>query len=131
MKFLQDNILLVAVALVSGAMLLWPYVRRAVELELRHPEVTGRHVGRLLEARLRTFCDDPTVIELLRQIRAVHEEAVRAKESFQLAENEWVMLEALELFRREQGANLRAHLARADPSCWRTMAFQWTVSPGR
>ncbi len=29
MKFLQDNILLIAVALVSGAMLLWPYVRRA------------------------------------------------------------------------------------------------------
>ncbi len=29
MKFLQDNILLIAVALVSGAMLIWPYVRRA------------------------------------------------------------------------------------------------------
>ena len=29
MKFLQDNILLIAVAFVSGAMLLWPYVRRA------------------------------------------------------------------------------------------------------
>ncbi|HYI85518.1 MAG TPA: rhodanese-like domain-containing protein, partial [Burkholderiales bacterium] len=29
MKFLQDNLLLIAVALVSGAMLLWPYVRRA------------------------------------------------------------------------------------------------------
>jgi rhodanese-related sulfurtransferase len=28
-KFLQDNILLIAVAFVSGAMLLWPYVRRA------------------------------------------------------------------------------------------------------
>jgi rhodanese-related sulfurtransferase len=27
-QFLQDNILLVAVALISGAMLLWPYVRR-------------------------------------------------------------------------------------------------------
>ena len=29
MKFLQDNILLIAVAFVSGAMLIWPYVRRA------------------------------------------------------------------------------------------------------
>lgn len=29
MKFLQENILLIAVALVSGAMLLWPYLRRA------------------------------------------------------------------------------------------------------
>ncbi len=29
MKFLQENILLIAVAFVSGAMLLWPYVRRA------------------------------------------------------------------------------------------------------
>ena len=28
MKFIQDNLLLIAVALVSGAMLLWPYVRR-------------------------------------------------------------------------------------------------------
>ena len=28
MKFVQDNLLLIAVALVSGAMLLWPYVRR-------------------------------------------------------------------------------------------------------
>jgi rhodanese-related sulfurtransferase len=28
-KFLQDNILLIAVAFVSGAMLIWPYVRRA------------------------------------------------------------------------------------------------------
>jgi rhodanese-related sulfurtransferase len=28
-KFLQENILLVAVALVSGAMLIWPYLRRA------------------------------------------------------------------------------------------------------
>ena len=28
MKFLQDNILLIAVAFVSGAMLLWPYARR-------------------------------------------------------------------------------------------------------
>jgi rhodanese-related sulfurtransferase len=28
-KFLQENILLIAVAFVSGAMLLWPYVRRA------------------------------------------------------------------------------------------------------
>jgi rhodanese-related sulfurtransferase len=27
-KFVQENILLIAVALVSGAMLLWPYVRR-------------------------------------------------------------------------------------------------------
>ena len=27
-KFIQDNILLIAVALVSGAMLLWPYLRR-------------------------------------------------------------------------------------------------------
>ena len=27
-KFIQDNLLLIAVALVSGAMLLWPYVRR-------------------------------------------------------------------------------------------------------
>ena len=29
MKFLQDNLLLIAVAFASGAMLLWPYVRRA------------------------------------------------------------------------------------------------------
>ena len=29
MKFVQENILLIVVALVSGAMLLWPYVRRA------------------------------------------------------------------------------------------------------
>lgn len=29
MKFVQDNLLLIAVALVSGAMLLWPYLRRA------------------------------------------------------------------------------------------------------
>lgn len=29
MKFLQENILLIAVAVVSGAMLLWPYLRRA------------------------------------------------------------------------------------------------------
>ena len=29
MNFLQENILLIAVAFVSGAMLLWPYVRRA------------------------------------------------------------------------------------------------------
>ena len=29
MKFLQENILLIAVAVVSGAMLLWPYIRRA------------------------------------------------------------------------------------------------------
>ena len=29
MKFLQENILLIAVAFVSGAMLLWPYLRRA------------------------------------------------------------------------------------------------------
>jgi rhodanese-related sulfurtransferase len=29
LKFIQENILLIAVALVSGAMLLWPYVRRA------------------------------------------------------------------------------------------------------
>ena len=28
MNFIQDNLLLIAVALVSGAMLLWPYVRR-------------------------------------------------------------------------------------------------------
>ena len=28
-KFVQENILLITVALVSGAMLLWPYVRRA------------------------------------------------------------------------------------------------------
>ena len=28
MKFIQENILLIAVAFVSGAMLLWPYVRR-------------------------------------------------------------------------------------------------------
>ena len=28
MKFVQDNLLLIAVAVVSGAMLLWPYVRR-------------------------------------------------------------------------------------------------------
>ncbi len=28
MKFIQENILLIAVALVSGAMLLWPYLRR-------------------------------------------------------------------------------------------------------
>jgi len=28
-KFIQENILLIVVALVSGAMLLWPYVRRA------------------------------------------------------------------------------------------------------
>jgi hypothetical protein len=28
-KFLQENILLIAVAFVSGAMLLWPYLRRA------------------------------------------------------------------------------------------------------
>jgi len=28
-KFVQENILLIVVALVSGAMLLWPYVRRA------------------------------------------------------------------------------------------------------
>ena len=28
MKFIQDNLLLIAVAFVSGAMLLWPYVRR-------------------------------------------------------------------------------------------------------
>ena len=28
MKFVQENILLIVVALVSGAMLLWPYVRR-------------------------------------------------------------------------------------------------------
>ncbi len=28
MKFIQDNIFLIAVAVVSGAMLLWPYVRR-------------------------------------------------------------------------------------------------------
>jgi rhodanese-related sulfurtransferase len=27
-KFIQENILLIAVALVSGAMLLWPYLRR-------------------------------------------------------------------------------------------------------
>jgi rhodanese-related sulfurtransferase len=27
-KFIQENLLLIAVALVSGAMLLWPYVRR-------------------------------------------------------------------------------------------------------
>jgi rhodanese-related sulfurtransferase len=27
-KFIQDNLLLILVALVSGAMLLWPYVRR-------------------------------------------------------------------------------------------------------
>jgi len=27
-KFVQENLLLIAVALVSGAMLLWPYVRR-------------------------------------------------------------------------------------------------------
>jgi rhodanese-related sulfurtransferase len=27
-KFIQENILLIAVAIVSGAMLLWPYVRR-------------------------------------------------------------------------------------------------------
>ena len=29
MKFIQENILLIAVALVSGGMLLWPYLRRA------------------------------------------------------------------------------------------------------
>ena len=29
MKFIQENSLLIAVAFVSGAMLLWPYVRRA------------------------------------------------------------------------------------------------------
>ena len=29
MNFVQENLLLIAVALVSGAMLLWPYVRRA------------------------------------------------------------------------------------------------------
>lgn len=29
MKFIQDNLLLIAVAIVSGAMLLWPYIRRA------------------------------------------------------------------------------------------------------
>jgi rhodanese-related sulfurtransferase len=28
-KFIQDNILLIVVAFVSGAMLIWPYVRRA------------------------------------------------------------------------------------------------------
>jgi rhodanese-related sulfurtransferase len=28
LKFIQENILLIAVAFVSGAMLLWPYVRR-------------------------------------------------------------------------------------------------------
>jgi rhodanese-related sulfurtransferase len=28
-KFVQENLLLIAVAFVSGAMLLWPYVRRA------------------------------------------------------------------------------------------------------
>jgi rhodanese-related sulfurtransferase len=28
-EFIQDNLLLIAVAFVSGAMLLWPYVRRA------------------------------------------------------------------------------------------------------
>ena len=28
MKFVQENLLLIAVAFVSGAMLLWPYVRR-------------------------------------------------------------------------------------------------------
>lgn len=28
MKFIQENILLIAVALVSGGMLLWPYLRR-------------------------------------------------------------------------------------------------------
>jgi rhodanese-related sulfurtransferase len=28
-NFIQENLLLIAVALVSGAMLLWPYVRRA------------------------------------------------------------------------------------------------------
>jgi rhodanese-related sulfurtransferase len=28
-NFIQDNLLLIAVAFVSGAMLLWPYVRRA------------------------------------------------------------------------------------------------------
>ena len=28
MKFVQENLLLIAVALVSGAMLLWPYLRR-------------------------------------------------------------------------------------------------------
>ena len=29
MKFIQENLLLIVVAFVSGAMLLWPYVRRA------------------------------------------------------------------------------------------------------
>ena len=29
MNFVQENLLLIAVALVSGAMLLWPYLRRA------------------------------------------------------------------------------------------------------
>ena len=29
MKFIQENLLLIVVAVVSGAMLIWPYVRRA------------------------------------------------------------------------------------------------------
>lgn len=29
MKFIQENILLIAVAVASGAMLIWPYLRRA------------------------------------------------------------------------------------------------------
>ena len=44
MKFLQDNILLIAVAFVSGAMLLWPYVRRAT----RGPGVSPSQATQLI-----------------------------------------------------------------------------------
>ena len=44
MKFLQDNILLIAVAFVSGAMLIWPYVRRATA----GPSVTPAQATQLI-----------------------------------------------------------------------------------
>lgn len=44
MKFLQDNILLIVVAFVSGAMLMWPYVRRATA----GPSVTPAQATQLI-----------------------------------------------------------------------------------
>jgi hypothetical protein len=64
-KFLQDNILLIAVAFVSGAMLIWPYVRRATggpsvspsqatQLINREDALASTRAARKLRARRRT-----------------------------------------------------------------------------
>ncbi len=46
MKFIQENILLIAVALVSGAMLLWPYLRRTTGGPSVNPSEATRLMNR-------------------------------------------------------------------------------------